>query len=99
MRCALRERAEAALELVHTDLAGPIEPESRNGHRFALSITGSYSSAVFVYFIKTKSDTLQATEKFLADTAQYGKIKRIRSDNGGKFMGKNYQALTHQKWD
>lgn len=48
---------------------------------------------MFVYFLKQKSDTVQATEKFLADTAPYGKIKCIRSDNGAEFMGKNYQAL------
>ena len=106
MKCALREslsklgtnrkpdaRAKAALELVHTDLAGPIDPESRDGYRFALSFTDDYSSAVFVYFLKHKSDTVQATEKFLADTAPYGKIKCIRSDNGTEFTGKDYQAL------
>ena len=30
---------------------------------------------------------------FLADTAPYGKIKCIRSDNGTEFPGKHYQAL------
>lgn len=41
-------RAKSALELVHTDLAGPIDPESREGYRYALSFTDDYSSAVFV---------------------------------------------------
>ena len=86
-------RAKAALELVHTDLAGPIDPVSRDGYKFALSFTDDYSSAVFVYFLKHKGDTVQATEKFLADTAPYGKIKCIRSDNGTEFTGKDYQAL------
>lgn len=65
-------RAKAALELVHTDLAGPVDPESRAGYRFALSFTDDYSSAVFVYFLRKKSDTVQATKTFLADTAPYG---------------------------
>lgn len=30
--------------------------------------------AVFVYLLKSKSDTVRATEKFLADTAPYGKV-------------------------
>ena len=38
-------------------------------------------------------DTVQATEKFLADVAPYGKIKSIRSDNGMAFTQKNDQAL------
>lgn len=89
-------RATAALQLVHTDLAGPIDPESRDGYRWAVSFTDDYSSAVFVYFLRNKSDTVQATEKFLADMSPYGKVKRIRSDNGTEFMGKDYQALLNK---
>ncbi len=86
-------RAKSALELVHTDIAGPIDPESRDGHRFALSFTDDFPSVVFVYFLKQKSGTVQAREKFLADTAPYGKVKRIRSDNGAELVGKAYQTL------
>lgn len=93
-------RAKAAPQLVHTiqsmvhtDIAGPIDPQSKDGYRYELSFTDDYSSALFVYYLKNKSDTVQATEKFLADTAPYGKIKCVRSDNGAEFMGKNYQEL------
>lgn len=48
---------------------------------------------MFVYFLKTKADTVQATDKFLADTAPYGKNKCIRSDNGTEFMCKDFQTL------
>ncbi len=40
----------AALELVHTDLAGPIDPEGKDGFKYALAFTDDYSGAVFVYF-------------------------------------------------
>ncbi|XDV16957.1 hypothetical protein PO909_016438 [Leuciscus waleckii] len=71
-------RAKAALEMVHTDLAGPIDPMSKDGHKYALSFTDDYSSAIFVYFLRNKSDTTTATEKFLADMAPYGRVKCIR---------------------
>lgn len=86
-------RAKTPLALVHTDLAGPIHSESRDGHRYALSFTDDYSSTVFVYFLKNKSDTVLATEKLLADTAPWGKVKCFRSDNGTEYTGKGYQAL------
>lgn len=86
-------RAKSALELVHTDLAGPIEPESREGYKYAISFTDDYSSAVSVYFLKHKSDTVDATERFLADMAPYGNVTCIRSDNGTEFTGQGYQAL------
>lgn len=48
-------------------------------------------SAVFVHFLKIKSDMVQATTKFLADTAPYGQFKCIRFGNETEFMGKDYQ--------
>ena len=45
-------RAKIPLELVHTDLAGPIHPESKEGYRYAVSFTDDFSSTVFVYFLK-----------------------------------------------
>ena len=55
-------RAKSALELVHTDLAGPIDPESKEGYRYVVSFTDDYSGAVFVYCLKHKSDTVEARE-------------------------------------
>lgn len=86
-------RAEAPLQMVHTDLAGPVATESIDGYKYVQSLTDDYSNAMFVYFLKTKSDTMQATEKFLADTAPYGKVKCIRSDNGTEFTCKDFQTL------
>ena len=71
-------RATAPLDLVHTDLAGPVDPASKEG----LAFTDDFSGADFVYFPRNMSDTVAATE-FLADSAPYGKVKCMRSDNGG----------------
>lgn len=73
--------------MVHTDLAGPIDPLSKDGHKYALSFIDDYSSAIFIYFLRNKSDTTTATEKFLADIAPYGRVKCIRSDNGAELTG------------
>ena len=45
-------RATAPLELVHTDLARPIDPVSREGFRYSIAFTDDYSGVVFVYFFK-----------------------------------------------
>lgn len=86
-------RATAPLELVHTDLAGPIDPASREGFRYSIAFTGDYSGTVFVYFLKSKSDTVATTQEFLADTAPYGEVKCIRSDNGGEFISQKFKSL------
>ena len=90
---APRCRSTAPLSLVHTDLAGPIEPVSSNGSRYAMVFTDDYSGVAFVYFLKSKSDAVEATEKFLADSAPFGKVKCLRSDNGTEYISQAYKSL------
>ena len=96
------ERAKAVMELVHTDLVGPIQPKAREGFRYAISFVDDFSNATFVYFLKKKSDATRALAKFLADSRPFGKVKsmstddylcpvqRLRSDNGGEFTAKTF---------
>ena len=60
-------RATKAFELVHTDLAGPIDPVAKDGFKYAIIFVDDYSGCTFMYFLKEKSDVVKATEKFLAD--------------------------------
>ena len=73
-------KAEVPLALVHADLAGPVTPESDEGFTYALALTDDYSGAIFTYLLKNKCDTLAATEKFLADSSPFGRVKCLRSE-------------------
>ncbi|MCW4346512.1 MAG: reverse transcriptase domain-containing protein [Candidatus Thiodiazotropha endolucinida] len=88
-----RARSTVPLQLVHTDLAGPIDPVSSEGFKYAIAFTDDYSGASFVYFLHNKSDTVRATEKFLADSAPFGDVKCIRSDNGTEFTCSAFKTL------
>ena len=68
------ERAASPLELVHCDLAGPVDPVAKEGFRYAMSFVDDYSGTNMIYFLKKKSDSVAATERFLADCAPYGKV-------------------------
>lgn len=86
-------RATKPLELVHSDLAGPIDPTARQGFRYAMCFVDDFSGANLVYFLKQKSDAVIATEKFLADVAPYGEVKCIRSDNGTEYTSEKFRNL------
>ena len=88
-----RARSTVPLQLVHTDLAGPIDPVSSEGFKYAIAFTDDYSGASFVYFLQNKGDTVKATEKFLADSAPFGNVKCIRSDNGTEFTCSAFKTL------
>ena len=101
-------RAGKPFDLNHTDLAGPIEPIAKDRYKYAMIFTDDYSGCLLTYFLKSKSDAPKATEKFLADRAHYGKvktlnffqdtfpsgeIKRMRSDNSGEYLSKEFKEL------
>ena len=86
-------RATSNLELVHCDLAGPINVVGREGYKFAITFVDDYSGIIMVYLLRNKSDTTKATEKFLADTSLYGTVKRFRTDNGTEFTASDFRSL------
>ena len=86
------ERSKIALEFIHLDLEGPIEPASPEGYRYVLGCTDDYSGIIRPYFIKYKSDTLKAFQMFVADVRPYGEIKRVRMDNGGEFTSEAFKS-------
>ena len=88
-----RGRSTVPLQLVHTDLAGPIDPVSSEGFKYAIAFTDDYSDASSVYFLHDKGDTVKATEFFLADSAPFGNVKCIRSDNGTEFICSAFKTL------
>ena len=52
-------RAHAVLDIVHTDILGPINPEAVDGHKYATGFVDSFSRYCRVYFMKSRDKTLE----------------------------------------
>ena len=74
-------RATFPLELVHSDLAGPVSPAAKGGFRWTICFVDDYPGFFCHYFLRQNSDTTQATAQFMADMAHIGTVKRLRTDN------------------
>jgi hypothetical protein len=76
-------RASTLLEIVHSDLCGPMRSESLGGARYVLTFIDDKSRKVFCYFLKSKSEVLERFKIFKAFVENdVGKrIKVLRSDN------------------
>ena len=48
------------------------------------------------YYLKTKCNTIDATKQFLTDSAPFGSIKRLRSDNDTEFTSTEFKSLLVQ---
>ena len=88
-----RTRAEHVLDLVHTDLSGPITPTGKYGYRYVIIFTDDYSGYHFCYLLKHKNDATMALKLFIADARPYGNVKVVRSDGGTEFTGSDFRQV------
>ncbi|KAJ3686893.1 hypothetical protein LUZ61_016057 [Rhynchospora tenuis] len=81
-------RAKRILELIHTDICGPITPKSFGEKRYFITFIDDYTRKTWVYFLKEKSEALEVFKKFKTmvekRTGHY--IKALRSDRGGEYV-------------
>ena len=84
-------RAKEPLELVHSDLCGPITPTTFGGTKYYVLFIDDYTRMTNIYPLKGKT-TVEVVERFKEYKAevetQTGKqIKRLRTDGGGEYQG------------
>jgi hypothetical protein len=85
-------RAQKPLELIHTDVCGPIKPRSLGKSNYFLLFIDDFSRKTWVYFFKEKSEVFEKFKKFKAHVEKESGlvIKAIRSDRGGEFTSNEF---------
>ena len=63
-------RAQAVLDIVHTDILGPITPEAVDSHKYAIGFVDSFSRFCSVYFMKSRDETVEKFQQFCAVVGQ-----------------------------
>lgn len=86
-------RANTKLELIHTDICGPMSTESLSDNRYFILFIDDHSRMTWIYFLKIKNEALQKFKGFKAETeAESGmKLKCLRSDNGLEFTSTEFK--------
>lgn len=75
------------LQLLHSDIYGPLLVTSRTRNRYILTFIDDYTRKMRLYFLATKSQTLDYFKQFraLVETSTTQKIETLRSDRGGEY--------------
>ena len=78
------ERATDLLEIIHTDVCGPMNIEARGGYRYFLTFTSELNKYGYIYLIKHKSEMFEKFKQFQSEVENHHnkKIKFLRSDQG-----------------
>ena len=87
------------LEIVHTDLCGPIDVQSYKGDKYIMFLVDDYSRMMIVMFLKYKSDAFQMFKWYLARVEkEIGKtLKCLRYDRGGEFTSNEFEMFCNDR--
>jgi transposase InsO family protein len=85
-------RAKKVLELVHSDICGPITPHSNGGKSYVITFIDDYSHKTWVYFLQEKSKAFVAFKcyKALVEKEVGNPIKVLRINHGGEYNSREF---------
>lgn len=91
-------RAKAVLDLIHSDVCGPMSTATPSGKRYILTFIDDFSRFSTTYLLKEKSEVFGKFKEFFEWTKnQFGKqIKAMRHDNGGEYIGNEFEIFVKQ---
>ncbi|UYV74740.1 hypothetical protein LAZ67_12000761 [Cordylochernes scorpioides] len=89
------KRASYPLELIHSDVVGPINPRSKGGSNYFVTFIDDFSHYTAVYFMKNKNEVLEKFKEYknFVENFHERRIKTLRSDNGKEYCNSEFDWL------
>ena len=86
------ERANNLLEIIHSDVCGPMSIPARGGYLYFVTFTDDLSRYGYIYLMKQKSETFEKFKEFQNEVENHRekKIKFLRSDRGGEYLSHEF---------
>ena len=86
-------RAKGILELIHSDVFGPVPVPSLGESVYYVSFIDDFLRNIWIYFLLKKSEVFAKFKEFkaLVENHSEKKIKVLRTDNGGEFCGNEFK--------
>ncbi|KAL0294990.1 UNVERIFIED_CONTAM: Transposon Ty2-B Gag-Pol polyprotein [Sesamum radiatum] len=80
--------AKGLLDLVHTDVCGPLSIPARGGFSYFITFTDDHSRYDYVYLMRYKSEAFGRFKEYRLEVENLTnrKIKALRSDRGGEYL-------------
>lgn len=84
----------SSLELIHSDLCGPLPYKSLTGLQYKLTFTDDYSYYSWIYFLAAKNETFEAFKSFrcMVENQLNQKLLCLRIDKGGEYFSAEFTA-------
>jgi len=88
-------RATGVLEIIHSDICGPMSEETFGSQRYFISFIDDFTRFCTIYLIRKKDQAFEKFKEFknLMENRFEKKIKILRSDNGGEYISKEFEIF------
>ena len=88
-------RAEGILQLVHSDVFGPVSVPSLGKYVYYVSFIDEFLRKTRIYFLRKKSKVFDRFKEFkaLVENQTEKRIKALRTDNGREFCGNEFEEF------
>ncbi|CAN0856784.1 Retrovirus-related Pol polyprotein from transposon TNT 1-94 [Linum grandiflorum] len=88
-------RAKKKLELIHTDVCGPMQDPSLNNNKYFILFIDDFTRMTWVYFMRHKSEVSSIFKRFktMVENQSEEKIKVLRSDRGTEYTSNKFEKF------
>jgi len=88
-------KANRILEVIHSDIMGPISPASNDGFKYVITFIDEFSRKAWIHLMKEKSEASNIIVEFLKyiDNHFDKKIKYFKSDNAKEYNNSKVKKL------
>ena len=91
-------KAKKPLELIHSDVFGPVKQPSIGGMRYMVTFIDDFSRYVWAFFMKEKSEAFSKFKEFkeIVEGEVEQKIRCLRTDNGGEYSSREFSQYLRE---
>ncbi|KAH9779126.1 hypothetical protein KPL71_007607 [Citrus sinensis] len=91
-------KAKKPLELIHSDVFGPVKQPSIGGMRYMVTFIDDFSRYVWAFFMKEKFEAFSKFKEFkeIVEGEVEQKIRCLRTDNGGEYSSREFSQYLRE---
>jgi len=92
---SVEKRSSGVLDIIHSDICGPMRTESKSGAKYFATFIDDYSRWCDVFFLSKKSEILNVFKRFKAQAENLTgrKIKHLQTDNGAEYLTSEFNEF------
>lgn len=87
------------MEILHTDVCGPVEVSTWDSKRYILTILDDYTHFTVIYLLKNKHEVSELIKEYVeqVEVKWRSRVVKIRCDNGREHCNENIKSWSKKK--